>query len=117
MKLVTVSQVAGRVPVTVFRLHDRLNLGNTAELETAAKEACTAGARNMVIDLTEAPSLTSAGIRAIVIVHNMVTEPKHKGKHLKLVSPTPHVREVLDIAGLLEYIDVYETMDEAIAAF
>jgi len=117
MDLVTVSQAKGRVPVTILRLHDRINPGNTAELEQAAKKAYAAGARDMVIDLSEAPSLTSAGIRAIIVIHNILGAPKHKSKHLKLVSPTPHVREVIDIAGLLEYIGVYENLDDAVASF
>jgi anti-anti-sigma factor len=117
MKLVTISQAEGRVPVTVFQLQDRLNLGNTAELEQAAKEAYAAGERNIVIDLSKTPSLTSAGIRAIVIIYKMLTDPKDKGRHLKLVSPTPYVHEVLNIAGLLEYIEVYGSLEEAVASF
>ena len=117
MKLVRVSQAQGRVPVTVFQLQDRLNMGNTAELEQAAKEAYAAGGRNLVIDLSKAPSLTSAGIRTIMIIYKMLSEPKEKAKHLKLVSPTPYVREVLDISGLLDYIEVYDNLDEAVASY
>jgi stage II sporulation protein AA (anti-sigma F factor antagonist) len=117
MELVTVSQAHGRVPVTVLQLQDRLNMGNTEELELAAKEAFAAGERNMVIDLSKAPSLTSAGIRTIIVIYKMLTESKDKAKHLKLVSPTPYVREVLDISGLLDYIDVIESLDEAVVSF
>jgi anti-anti-sigma factor len=117
MKLVTVSQAQGRVPVTVLQLQDRLNLGNTAELEKAANEAYAAGGRNMVLDLSKALSLTSAGIRTIIVIYKMLAESKDKGKHLSLVSPTPYVREVLDIAGLFEFIDCFETLDEAVASF
>jgi stage II sporulation protein AA (anti-sigma F factor antagonist) len=117
MKLVTVSQAQGRVPITVFQLQDRLNMGNTAELEQAAKEAYAAGGRNMIIDLSKAPSLTSAGIRTIMIIYKMLSEPGQETKHLKLVSPTPYVRDVLDISGLLTYIEVYETLAEAVAYF
>ena len=117
MKLVTISQAKGRVPVTVFELQDRLNMGNTAELEKAAKEVYTAGSRNVVIDLSKTPSLTSAGIRTIVGIYKMLTGPKEKARHLKLVSPTPYVREVLEIAGLLDYIEVYNNLEEAVASF
>ncbi len=43
MALVQVSQMQGRVPVTVFHLQDRVNLGNFAELEATAKEAFNNG--------------------------------------------------------------------------
>jgi len=117
MNLVTVSQTKGRVPVTVLQLQDRVNMGNSAELEQAAKGAYAAGGRNMVIDLSKVPSLTSAGIRTIVIIYKMLTEPEDKIRHLKLVNPTPAVREVLDIAGLLEYIEIYDSLNEAVASF
>ena len=74
MNLVTVHMHQGRIPVTVLQLQDRVNLGNTAELEQAAREAFVAGRRDMVIDLSKAPSLTSAGIRAILIIHKMLTK-------------------------------------------
>ena len=118
MSLVKVSQAQGKVPVTVFQLQGRVNLGNTAELEQAAKDAYAAGMRDLVIDLSEAPSLTSAGIRAVMIVHKLLSGDNAKSsRHLKLVSPTDYVRNVLEVAGLLDYLVVYETLDEAIASF
>jgi len=118
MKLVTVSQAQGRVPVTVFQLQDRVNMGNTAELEQAARGAYAAGGRDMVIDLSKALSLTSAGIRTILVICKMLADPKmEKVRHLKLVNPTPFVREVLEIAGLLDSIEVYDSLDEAVASF
>lgn len=117
MKFLSVTQTCGRVPVTVFHIEDRLNMGNTAKLEQAAKGAYDAGSRNMVVDLTKTASLTSAGMRSLIIIYKMLTDPNDKVKHLKLVIPTPEIREVLNIAGLLDYIEVYNSMDEAVASF
>jgi len=117
MKLLKVSQTCGRVPVTVFQLEDRLNMGNAAKLEEAAKQAYEFGSRNIILDMTKAPSITSAGMRSLIIIYKMLTGSNDKARHLKLVSPTPGVREVLGIAGLLDFLDVYESMDEAVASF
>jgi anti-anti-sigma factor len=118
MNLVTVTQAQGRVPVTVFHLQDRVNLGNTAELEQAARRAYAAGGRYMVLDLSKAPSLTSAGVRAILVIHKMLSASKtDNARHLKLVSPTPYVQEVLEVSGLLEHIEIFATLDEAVASF
>jgi anti-anti-sigma factor len=118
MSLVIVSQAKGRIPVTVLQLQDRVNLGNTAELEQAAREAFNAGARDMLIDLTKAPSLTSAGIRAILVIHKMLgAVGTNQASHLKLVSPTPYVQEILKVAGLIDYIKVFSGLDEAVASF
>jgi anti-anti-sigma factor len=118
MNLVVVSQAQGRIPVTVLQLQDRVNLGNTAELEQAARQAFDAGGRDILIDLSKAPSLTSAGIRVIMRIHKMLAIPdKDKARHLKLVCPTPYVRDVLDIAGLLDYIEVFANLDVGLASF
>ena len=118
MNLLTVSQVPGRVPVTVFQIQGRVNLGNTAELEQAASDAFVAGGRDMVIDLSKAASLTSAGIRAILVIHKKLSiAGMDKARHLKLVSPTPYVRDVLEVAGLLDTIEVFTSLEEALASF
>jgi anti-anti-sigma factor len=115
MSLVKISQVQGRVPVTVFHLQDRVNLGNFAELEETAKEALNNGMHDLVIDLSQAVSLTSIGIRAILIIHKMLSADH--GKHFKVASPTAHIREVLEVAGVTQYIEVYDTVEEAVASF
>ena len=43
MALVQISRAQGRIPITVFQLQDRINLGNYQELEQTAKEAYDAG--------------------------------------------------------------------------
>jgi anti-anti-sigma factor len=115
MALVQVSQAQGRVPVTVFQLQDRVNLGNFAELEKAAKDAYDQGMRDLVIDLSKTPSLTSIGIRALVIIHKMLSP--EGAKHLKLAGPIPPIREMLEIAGITQSIEMYDTVDEAVASF
>jgi len=114
MSLVNISQVQGRVPVTIFQLQDRIHLENFAELEATAKEAFDNGMRDLVIDLSKIASLTSIAIRAIVIVHKMLSPDD--GKHLKIAG-SMLMRELLDIAGVTQYIEVYDTVDEAVASF
>ncbi|HUE98093.1 MAG TPA: STAS domain-containing protein [Anaerolineales bacterium] len=115
MSLVQISQAQGRVPVTVFQLKDRVNLGNFAELEETAKEAYGSGMRDLVVDLTQTVSLTSIGIRAIVIIHKMLSTDG--GKHLKIANPMPYIREMLDISGVTQYVEIYDTVVEAVASF
>ena len=115
MSVVQISQAQGRVPVTIFRLQDRVNLGNFVELEEAAKESYDTGTRDMVLDLGQTVSLTSLGIRAIVIIHKMISTDG--GKHVKIANPMPYIREMLDISGVTQYIEIYDTVDEAVASF
>lgn len=115
MGLVQISQAQGRVPVTIFQLQDRVNLGNFNELEDAAKEAYQNGMRDLVLDLSQTVSLTSIGIRAIVIIHKMLS--KEGGGHMKVASPTSYIQEMLDISGVTQYIQVYNSVEEAVASF
>jgi anti-anti-sigma factor len=116
MALVEISQTEGRVPVTVFQLQDRVNLGNHAELEQIARDAHENGMRDLVIDLSKTPSLTSIGVRALVVIHKMVSGAGAE-KHLKLAGAIPYIREMLQISGVTEYIEMYDTVDEAAASF
>ena len=115
MSVLQISQAQGRVPVTVFHLQDRVNLGNFAELEEAAKEAYNNGMRDLVIDLTQTVSLTSIGVRALVIIHKMLSTDG--AKHLKIANPMPYLRDMLDVSGVTQYIEIYNTVDEAVASF
>jgi len=115
MDLVQISKVEGRVPVTVFQLKDRVNLGNFAELEKAAKDAYANGMRNLVIDLSKSESLTSIGIRALVIIHKMLST--NQEKHLKLSGARQSIHDVLNIAGVTQFIEIYDTVDDAVASF
>jgi anti-anti-sigma factor len=115
MALVQVSHAQGRIPVTVFQLQDRVNLGNFAELEKAASQAYKYGMRDLVIDLSKTEALTSIGVRALVVIHKMLSEDR--GKHLKLAGPAREIREMLEISGVTQYIQIYDTVKDAVASF
>ncbi len=115
MGLVQISQMQGRVPVKVFQLQDRITIGNFAELEETAKEAYNNGMRDLVVDLSETRALTSIGVRALVVLHKLVSGSP--GKHLKLVCPSPGIRDMLDISGVTQYIEIYDTLEKAVASF
>jgi anti-anti-sigma factor len=115
MGLVQVTHSQGRIPITIFRLQDRISLENFAELEATAKSAYANGMRNAVLDLSNTSSLTSIGVRAIIVIHKMLASDRDK--HLKLSGPTPEIRDMLDISGVTEYIEVHDTVEAAVASF
>ena len=114
MALVQVSQkIHGDDPVTVFRILDRVNLGNYKELEQIAQMEFDNGMRRLVIDLSKSDSLTSIGIRAIVVIHKMLAGSDGV---LKIAGVMQPMKEVFDVAGITQYIDMYDTVDEAVAS-
>lgn len=116
MALADISQRQGRIAVTVFQLRERIHLGNFAELERLAQEAYNNGARNAVIDLSQTDSMTSIGLRALIIVHKVFAQSDN-GNHLKIAGVTPVIRELLQVTGVSQFIEVYDTVDEAVASF
>jgi anti-anti-sigma factor len=115
MALVEVSHAQGRIPVTVFQLQNRVNLGNFSELEQTARDAYDNGTRDLVIDLSRTPSLTSIGIRALVIIHKLLSTDG--SRHLKLAAVKQPIRDMFDIAGITSFIEIYDTVEEAVASF
>jgi anti-anti-sigma factor len=115
MALVEISHVQGHTPVTIFHLQDRVNLGNFEELEELAKEAYGYGVRDVIIDLSKTPSMTSIGIRALLIIHRMLS--RDGGQHLKLASATPEISEMLEIAGVTQHIEIFATVEDAVKSF
>jgi anti-anti-sigma factor len=110
-----------RVPVTIFRLADRINLGNAEELEDKAREVFAQGTRYLLIDLTKVPSMTSAGLRSLQAIYKLFEQgssSKHKeaagkqaaGKsaHMKLLNPNVELRRVLELVGFDVYIDIQD---------
>ena len=130
---ITVSQEQGRVPVTVFRLKGDLNVNSHQALEARAREAHQAGAQNLVIDLSEVPYVSSAGIRAINAIFNLLRadtpaesdetmkkglrDGTFKSPHLKLVGPSRSVLEVLNMAGVDMFLEIHRDLTDAVAAF
>ena len=115
MALVRVSQAQGQIPVTVFHLQDRVNLGNYDELERIARDEVDQGMRDLVIDLSQTPSLTSIGVRALIVIYKLLSVDG--GSHLKLAGPIPAIREMLEIAGVTQSVEIYDTVEEAVASF
>ncbi len=116
MALVEISKIQGRIPVTVFRLLERVHLGNFSELEKSAKEAYNNGTRNLVIDLSATDTMTSIGLRALVVVHKILAR-NDNGKHLKIAGATTVMREIMQVTGISQFIEVYDGVDEAVASF
>jgi anti-anti-sigma factor len=115
MAIVITSQTQGRVPVTIFHLQDRINLGNAEEMEKAAQEAYEGGTRDLVLDLSLTPSITSAGIRSLVAIYKLFSTDNIK--HVKLAGVSSQIREIFEIAGITQHIEIFDTTDDAVASF
>ncbi len=126
---ITASQVQGDVPVTILHLSGHLHGNTEAELLDRARQAQEDGSKHLLLDLSGVEVLTSAGLRAIHNIFNLFTpqsdlevihqhgEEPYKSPYFKLVCPNPNIYYVLNIAGFLQNILIYNDMEEATNSF
>lgn len=115
----TIEQIEGEVPITVFHLRGWLDAQSENDFVGWANEAYENGTRNLLLDLSDLDTLTSAGMRAIQKVYKQYT-PEGTDKehpHLKLASAPPPVYHALKMAGFLLSIPMYESVLSAIDSF
>ena len=112
-------QVLGEVPITIFHLSGRLDILGEENFVKWASNAYQAGARYLLLDMSEVTMLTSAGMRAIQKVYRMFTteDSTLDTSQLKMAAAPPPVYEPLKMTGFLKTIPVFETVQSAIAAF
>jgi anti-anti-sigma factor len=128
---IIVSQVDARVPVTVFSLSGQVNAETAPQLQAEAERVIKAGARRLLLDLTEAPYISSAGMRVLaylmVLLRKWNDEGQEAGKvaressrrspYLKLLNPSPDVLRALTMVGFDLFLDIHTDYETALRAF
>jgi hypothetical protein len=126
---ITSSQIQGDVTVIVLHLNGHLHGDTEPQLLDRARQAYEDGSKYLLLDLSGVEVLTSAGLRAIHKIFNLFTpqsdieiihqhgaEP-YKSPYFKLVCPNPKIYYVLNIAGFLQNILIYNNMEDAVNSF
>ncbi len=124
----TITRTEG--PVKIFHLAGKLDGQTQPLLLDAAKVEHAAGTRFLLIDLQKLEIITSAGLGALHNIFKIFTpegemdtwEMDHRGEvykspHVKLAGASTNVYYVLNIAGFIQNIPVYPTVEEALESF
>lgn len=130
---IRVSKENGRVPVTVMHVAGNIDSSTYEAFQARAEELMKEGARNLLVDLEQAPFVSSAGLRALNNIFNRLRElspdvsddEMHKGinagtyksPHLKLLNPSKASMVALENSGFSMFIDVFTDLDTAVASF
>ena len=133
----SVSQVQGKVPVTVIKIDGQMDGQNYHELIAKAQELHQAGTRDFLLDLSDLTYISSAGLVAlhsIVLLARGEELPDMEGgwsayrsmgrssegglqKHVKLLNPRSEIMGVLDMVGFNNIFEIYTDLDEAVKTF
>lgn len=132
-----VEQGNARVPVTILRVVGNLDGTSYLDFIEVAKKQYAAGARDFLIDLTDAPYVSSAGLVALHTLvklsrgetqgdlqngwgalHDIGQEGgKQFDPHIKLLNLQPKVRKVMDLAGVTTFLGEFTDRTAALASF
>jgi anti-sigma B factor antagonist len=100
--------------VAVFVLTGRIDTEGAVDMDLALQAAVSEDKAKMVLDMAEVRYIGSAGLRTMA---DVLTKNKEVGGDLKLVAVNRKVLRVLRIIGFDKFFSIYDTLDEAIAAF
>jgi anti-anti-sigma regulatory factor len=134
---ITISKQQGRVPITVIQPHGDVDASNYAELLNKARELFSGGAKDFLVDLSDVPFMSSAGLVALHSISMFLrgeqpVDPqtgwaalksidRSRGSgiqtHIKLLNPQQMVNETLDKAGFTQFFEVFTDLKKAVASF
>ncbi len=132
MKLSVFAEKA-RVLVTVLHVEGNLDSASYEPFRSKAEELINKGTRYMLVDLTDAPYVSSAGLRALnnIFVRLRTLTPDvsesellkgindgtYKSPHLKLLNPSKATLVALESSGFDMFLEYFTDKKAALAAF
>lgn len=106
-------RAAGKV--TVVELAGRITLGASGDgVDGRLQELIQSGVRALLLDLSRVEVLDSRGLKALVRAY--ISMQKRDGQ-LKLMKPSPRIRQVLEVTHLLQVFEVFEDEESARDSF
>jgi anti-anti-sigma regulatory factor len=112
-----------------MHLQGGIDASNFVQIVDKAREIYQHPARNLILDLSEVPSISSTGLAAIhqialmysgvpnTIKHPDLTHNSNARKRVKLLRPQPEVEKALEAAGLKLFFKVFQDLDSALKSF
>jgi anti-sigma B factor antagonist len=98
---------------SVVKLSGEVDLYSAPQLRSTLDELVAAGARNIVVDLSDVDFLDSSGLGALIGALKHLRELGHG--FIRLAAPAPHVGKILELTGINQVLDVFTTVEAALA--
>jgi anti-anti-sigma factor len=118
---IAISQMQGRVPVTVFHIKGQIDANTSKNLEAKAAEAVGSGTHDLLLDLSDVTYMSSAGFRAVHSIYTMLNGDEQKGgqqiSHLKLLNPSEDINRIIWTLGFNAFVSTHSDLKAAVGAF
>ena len=134
---ITREEVRANVPVTILGLQGELDASNYQDLIELAHQAKSQGARFLLLDMSETPFMSSAGLVGLHSVAMLMRGDKppdpesgweafHAIKrdvdtgfqeYVKLLNPQERVSKTLEKSGMARFFEIYSDREVALASF
>jgi anti-anti-sigma regulatory factor len=134
--IISIDQTEHRIPITILSVQGNLDGSNYLQLISKAHELYNSGTRNLVLDMSEIPFMSSSGIVALHTIALLLQDERlpelengwaalrsvadvNSGfqKHVKLVNPQARVYKTLAITGMTNFFEIFDALDLAVASF
>lgn len=132
---IKVSVENGSVPVTVMHVDGNIDASSYEKFQSKADELIAGGARHILVDLSHAPFVSSAGLRALHSIFNKlrsrdtanpssdeevrksISAGTYKSPHLKLLNLSKETKTTFELSGFDMFIETFDDHDVALASF
>jgi len=99
----------------LVRVKGRVDSATTPQLKETLDAILNEGRFKIVLNLSQVSFMSSAGLRLLIDTHK--TCRRWNRGQLALAEVSPHLKEVLELAGLLNMFKVYDSEVEAVGSF
>jgi anti-anti-sigma factor len=101
--------------VTILDLQGRITIGPSNDaLSAELRKLAEAGPAEVVVNLTGVAQMDSSGISTVV---RSFVSLERQGGGLRLLNPTGHVKEVLELTRLINSIPTFYEESKALSSF
>lgn len=98
--------------MVVVEIGGELDLHHAPQVRTELARVCEAEKPRVLADLAGLTFIDSTGIGVLVGAHKRARE---RGGRIQFVCPTPRIRRIFEIAGLVRALPLYNSREEALA--
>jgi stage II sporulation protein AA (anti-sigma F factor antagonist) len=109
---VSVDVTLPRDGVALFTVEGFLDVDTVPELRRHLSDQVSRGRYHLLLDLAAVSFMDSSGINALLQARE---QTRSVGGSVRLISPTPTVRRILDLTGVNMAVPSSESVDDALA--